>query len=154
MIHFRPVMLLTISFVSMQMVSQRRFITSSSELNTSFLNPIERICFQICSMGFISGVYGGMERSCMFSGHFNPALRMPMWKRFGEFPQHFRCAWATSSSWSRTSMHVPVEESKSKTKDRCCTHWAFFAPDCTHFAPKCTQCKTKGLLQNDSRELY
>ena len=71
MIHFRPVMLLTISFVSMQMVSQRRFITSSSELNTSFLNPIERICFQICSMGFISGVYGGMERSCMFSGHFN-----------------------------------------------------------------------------------
>lgn len=71
MIHFRPVMLLTISFVIIQMVSQRRFITSSSELNTSFLNPIERICFQICSMGFISGVYGGMERSCMFSGHFN-----------------------------------------------------------------------------------
>lgn len=71
MIHFRPVMLLTISFVIMQMVSQRRFITSSSELNTSFLNPIERICFQICSMWFISGVYGGMERSCMFSGHFN-----------------------------------------------------------------------------------
>ena len=28
------------------------------------------------------------------------------------------------------------------------------APGCTRFAPKCTQCKTKGLLQNDSRELY
>ena len=53
------------------MVSQRRFITSSSELNTSFLNPIERICFQICSMGFISGVYGGIERSCIFSGQRN-----------------------------------------------------------------------------------
>lgn len=37
----------------------------------SFLNPIERICFQICSMGFISGVYGGMERSCIFSGQRN-----------------------------------------------------------------------------------
>jgi|GEM_PF-3849983 len=29
-----------------------------------------------------------------------------------------------------------------------------FAPGYTYFAPKCTQCKTKGLLQNDSRELY
>lgn len=29
-----------------------------------------------------------------------------------------------------------------------------FAPGCTHFASKSTQCKTKGLLQNDSRELY
>ena len=29
-----------------------------------------------------------------------------------------------------------------------------FAPGCTHFSPKCTQCKTKVLLQNDSRELY
>ena len=29
-----------------------------------------------------------------------------------------------------------------------------FAPGCTHFLPKCTQCKTKVLLQNDSRELY
>ena len=71
MIHLRPVILLIISFVTIQMVSQRRFITSSSELNTSFLNPIERICFQICSMGFISGVYGGIERSCIFSGQRN-----------------------------------------------------------------------------------
>lgn len=29
-----------------------------------------------------------------------------------------------------------------------------FVPGCTHFAPKCTQCKTKGLLQNVSRGLY
>ncbi len=28
------------------------------------------------------------------------------------------------------------------------------APNRTCFAPKCTQCKRKGLLQNDSRELY
>ena len=69
--HFRPVILLIISFVTIQMVLQRRFITSSSELNTSFLNPIEWICFQICSMGFISGVYGGIERSCIFSGQRN-----------------------------------------------------------------------------------
>ena len=44
-------------------------------------------------------------------------------------------------------------EMLTKTKARCCTHRAF----CTQepiFAPKCTQCKTKGLLQNDSRELY
>lgn len=71
MIHLRPVILLIISFVTIQMVSQRRFITSSSELNTSFLNPIEQICFQTCSMGFISGVYGGIERSCIFSGQRN-----------------------------------------------------------------------------------
>ena len=35
-----------------------------------------------------------------------------------------------------------------------CTHRAFFAPGCTHFAPKCTQCKTKALMQNESRGLY
>lgn len=29
-----------------------------------------------------------------------------------------------------------------------------FVPGCTHFAPKCTQCKTKGLLQNESLKLY
>lgn len=29
-----------------------------------------------------------------------------------------------------------------------------FVPGCTHFAPKCTQCKTKGLLQNVRRGLY
>lgn len=55
----------------MHMVLHSRSITSESELNTSFLNPIERICFQICSMGFISGVYGGIDRSFIFSGQRN-----------------------------------------------------------------------------------
>ena len=64
-------MLLTISVVNKHMVSHKRSITAESESNTSFLNPIERICFQICSIGFISGVYGGMERSCIFSGQRN-----------------------------------------------------------------------------------
>ena len=64
-------MLLTISVVNKHMVSHKRSITAESESNTSFLNPIERICFQICSIGFISGVYGVMERSCIFSGQRN-----------------------------------------------------------------------------------
>ena len=64
-------MLLTISVVNKHMVSHKRSITAEGESNTSFLNPIERICFQICSIGFISGVYGGMERSCIFSGQRN-----------------------------------------------------------------------------------
>ena len=64
-------MLLTISVVNKHMVSHKRSITAESESNTSFLNPIERICFQICSIGFISGVYDGMERSCIFSGQRN-----------------------------------------------------------------------------------
>ena len=64
-------MLLTISVVNKHMVSHKRSITAESESNTSFLNPIERICFQICSIGFISGAYGGMERSCIFSGQRN-----------------------------------------------------------------------------------
>ena len=41
--------------------SHRRSITFSSVLKTSFRNPLLRISFQICSMGFISGVYGGMK---------------------------------------------------------------------------------------------
>ena len=64
-------MLLTISVVNERMVSHKRFMTSESESNTSFLNPIERICFQICSIGFISSVYGGMERSWIFFGQRN-----------------------------------------------------------------------------------
>ena len=35
-----------------------------------------------------------------------------------------------------------------------CTQRACFAPGCTHFAPKCTQCKTKAVLQNGSPGLY
>lgn len=51
-------------------------------------------------------------------------------------------------------MKRPQACMNSKMKAQCCTHQAFFAPGYTRFAPKCTHCKTKGLLQNDSRELY
>ena len=41
-----------------------------------------------------------------------------------------------------------------KTKAHRCTQQACFASGCTYFAPKCTHCKTIGVLQNSSRELY
>lgn len=39
-------------------------------------------------------------------------------------------------------------------KARCCTHRASYAPGCTQVAPNCNQCKTKALMQNESRRLY
>ena len=39
--------------------------------STSFLKPIFLISFHICSIGFSSGVYGGIKISSMFSGIFN-----------------------------------------------------------------------------------
>ena len=50
-----------------QMVSHRRSTTFSNVTKTSLRNPRFRISFQICSMGFISGVYGGMWKRIMFS---------------------------------------------------------------------------------------
>ena len=47
---------------------QRRSTTLSRVWNISFLNPTFLISFQICSMGFISGVYGGMKTILIFSG--------------------------------------------------------------------------------------
>lgn len=55
-----------------QMVSHKRLTTNSRVANTSLRNPRFRISFQICSMGFISGVYGGMWKRTMFSGNSNP----------------------------------------------------------------------------------
>ncbi len=54
--------------VSEQMVSQRRSTTFSKVAKTSFRKPRFRISFQICSIGFISGVYGGIWKSTIFSG--------------------------------------------------------------------------------------
>ena len=51
-----------------QIDSQRRSTTFSSVANTSFRKPIRRSSFQICSMGFISGVYGGRKNNLMLSG--------------------------------------------------------------------------------------
>ena len=51
-----------------QMDLQRRSTTLSRVWNISFLNPTFLISFQICSMGFISGVYGGMKTILIFSG--------------------------------------------------------------------------------------
>ena len=49
--------------VSEQMVSQRRSTTFSKVAKTSFRKPRFRISFQICSIGFISGVYAPPEWS-------------------------------------------------------------------------------------------
>ena len=50
------------------MVSQRRSTTFSKVANTLFRKPRLRISFQICSIGFISGVYGGIWKSTILSG--------------------------------------------------------------------------------------
>ena len=52
-----------------QMVSHRRSTTFSNVEKTSLRKPRFRISFQICSIGFISGVYGGMWKRIMFSGN-------------------------------------------------------------------------------------
>ena len=70
-IQSRQVMLLITSEEMEQMVSQRRSTTLSRVAKTSFRNPLKRISFQICSIGFISGVYGGMWKMDIFSGIFN-----------------------------------------------------------------------------------
>ena len=54
-----PVILLIVSKVNEHNISQRRFTTCSKVAKTSFLKPILRISFHICSIGFISGVHGG-----------------------------------------------------------------------------------------------
>ena len=71
-IHCLAVMLLTISTVSEQIIEQGLSTTWFKVLNTSLLNPIERSCFQICSMGFISGAYGGMCSNDMFPVTLRP----------------------------------------------------------------------------------
>ena len=47
------------------------FLTSFKLSKYSFANPAARISRHICSIGFISGVYGGIKSSLMFSGNFN-----------------------------------------------------------------------------------
>ena len=71
-IHCLQVMLRTISHERLRIVSHKRSTTHSRVLKISFLNPMARSCFQICSMGFISGVYGGICNRVMFSGTINP----------------------------------------------------------------------------------
>ncbi|BBM56408.1 hypothetical protein JMUB4039_0375 [Leptotrichia trevisanii] len=63
-------MLFTSSFVSEFMVSHSLSTTALNVLNILLPNPICLIYFQICSMGFISGVYGGMCVIIMFPGLF------------------------------------------------------------------------------------
>ena len=61
-------MLFTTSAESERIVSQSLSITFSKLENISFLNPRFRSSFHICSIGFISGVYGGMKNRTMLSG--------------------------------------------------------------------------------------
>lgn len=59
-IQSRNVTLRMSSSVKEQIVAQRRSTTFLSVGKTSFRNPIRRSSRQICSIGFISGVYGGI----------------------------------------------------------------------------------------------
>lgn len=51
-----------------QIVSQRRSITFSRAAKIWLWNPLLRSSYQICSIGFISGVYGRIKNSRIFSG--------------------------------------------------------------------------------------
>ena len=55
-----------------QMVSHKRSTTFSRVVKISLRKPRFRISFQICSIGFISGVYGGIWKRKMFFGSSNP----------------------------------------------------------------------------------
>ena len=59
-IQSRNVTLRMTSAVREQIAEQRRSTTLSSVRKTSFRKPIRRSSRQICSIGFISGVYGGI----------------------------------------------------------------------------------------------
>ena len=65
-IHCLPVMLWMMEAGRFLITSHKRSITFSNVWKASFLNPRLRISFQICSIGFISGVYGWMKiiQSC------------------------------------------------------------------------------------------
>ena len=67
-----PVMLEMALLDKEQIVSHRRSTTFSNVAKTSLRNPRFRISFHICSMGFISGVYGGMWKRMIFSGNSSP----------------------------------------------------------------------------------
>ena len=60
-IHCLPVMLWMTVADRFLITSHKRSITFSNVWKASFLNPRLRISSQICSIGFISGVYGGMK---------------------------------------------------------------------------------------------
>ena len=67
-IQLRRVMLEMVSEERLLIVWQRRSTTFSNVWNTSFLKPFVRNSRHICSIGFISGVYGGMLTIVMLSG--------------------------------------------------------------------------------------
>lgn len=71
-IHCLPVMLEMTWLDNVQMVSHKRSTTFSRVAKISLRNPRLRISFQICSIGFISGVYGGIWKRTIFSGNSNP----------------------------------------------------------------------------------
>ena len=71
-IHSLPVMLEMTWLDNVQMVSHKRSTTFSRVAKISLRNPRLRISFQICSIGFISGVHGGIWKRTIFSGNSNP----------------------------------------------------------------------------------
>jgi len=69
-IQLRPVMLLTNSLDKERMETQSLSTTFSRVGKISFRKPDFLISFHICSIGFISGVYGGIPTNFMFFGTF------------------------------------------------------------------------------------
>jgi len=96
----RSVILLIVSKVNEQIVSQRRFTTCSKVAKTSFLKPILRISFHIRSIGFISGgkirALSPLEICLCLSAR----LRACLLSRLLDF--------STRSSLTRTEMVFPM----------------------------------------------
>ena len=68
-----------------QIVSQSLSTTFWSDLNTSFLKPRFLISFHICSIGFISGVYGGIKTSSIFMEWPTFSMYAAMYAAFNSF---------------------------------------------------------------------
>ena len=97
------------------MVSQSLSTTFSKVANISFRKPSLRSSFQICSIEFISGVYGGISKSSMFSG---------IWSDFDLCQiapsQHNRImssGYCFDSSSRNTFMHTVLQDGRIKKHD-------------------------------------
>ena len=114
MIQSLAVMLRTMSAVSWRMVSHSRTTTSFRVSKISLRKPMVRSCFQICSIGFISGVYGGIGSSLTLEGttrvfdlcHAAPSQTIKM-VSFG---------YVSDNSFRNTFVHVVSQEGITRKK--------------------------------------
>ena len=107
-------MLFIKSPVSKLMVSHNLSTTAFRLLNMMLPNPICLICFQICSMGFISGVYGGICVITIFSGIFS------LFDLCHTAPSHTKIKMSlqkySDSSFKKTFMFSVLQFGKTKKK--------------------------------------